>query len=103
MLSGGQLLSYTTTATDGEAEPGVEPKTETGIFSDVIFACHPDQAIRVLGGSIESDERIKLLSAFKYARNDTYVHSDESLMPVRRAVWASWNYLGSTKSEVQSP
>ena len=39
------------------------------------------------------DERA-LLGAFRYSRNLAVLHTDETLMPRRRAVWASWNYIG---------
>ena len=37
----------------------------------------------------------ELLGAFRYSRNLAVLHTDESFMPKRRAVWSSWNYLGS--------
>ena len=33
------------------------------------------------------------LGAFKYTRNETILHSDQALMPKRKAIWSSWNYL----------
>ncbi len=35
----------------------------------------------------------EFLSCFKYTPNRAYLHCDEELMPKRRKVWASWNYL----------
>jgi predicted NAD/FAD-binding protein len=37
----------------------------------------------------------ELLGAFRYSRNLAVLHTDASLMPKRRAVWSSWNYIGS--------
>jgi predicted NAD/FAD-binding protein len=34
-----------------------------------------------------------LLSRFRYAPNHTFLHTDRALMPERRKVWSSWNYL----------
>ena len=36
-----------------------------------------------------------LLGAFRYSRNLAVLHTDDSFMPKRRAVWSSWNYIGS--------
>ena len=35
----------------------------------------------------------KLLSAIRYEVNRAVLHRDASLMPQRRRVWSSWNYL----------
>ena len=40
----------------------------------------------------------ELLGAFRYSRNLAVLHRDQSFMPKRRAVWSSWNYLGSDNS-----
>jgi len=45
-------------------------------------------------GEGASDAERAGLSLFKYSGNDTYVHSDEALMPKARAAWTSWNYIG---------
>jgi predicted NAD/FAD-binding protein len=34
-----------------------------------------------------------VLSALRYAPNAVYLHRDPSLMPKRKNVWSSWNYL----------
>ncbi|SFK66661.1 NAD(P)/FAD-dependent oxidoreductase [Methylocapsa palsarum] len=60
-------------------------------FSHVVIATHADQALGLLGDA-DPDER-RLLGAFKYATNRTLLHSDPSLMPRRRRVWSSWNFL----------
>ena len=38
----------------------------------------------------------EVLAACPYGENEVWLHSDPALMPVRRAAWASWNFLGST-------
>ena len=63
------------------------------IFKRVVFACHPDQILKILGKDATAKE-VEVLSAFRYADNDTYVHTDESLMPRARSAWTSWNYIG---------
>lgn len=60
-------------------------------FDHVIFACHSDQALRLLGSEATPIER-ELLGAFPYSRNIAVLHTDASLLPKRRHAWASWNY-----------
>ena len=65
------------------------------VFDHVVLACHADQALALLDDPTQ-DERT-LLGAFGYTRNRAVLHRDTSLMPRRRSVWASWNYLGRRK------
>jgi len=66
----------------------------TVVFDEIVFACHPDQALSLLtSGDDASSEEIDLLSCFRYSSNDTYVHSDKRLMPKSRSAWTSWNYI----------
>ena len=60
-------------------------------FDHVIFACHSDQALRILGDAATTQER-EILSAFPYERNVAVLHTDVSLLPRTRRAWASWNY-----------
>ncbi|MCE7901188.1 MAG: FAD-dependent oxidoreductase [Gammaproteobacteria bacterium PRO9] len=60
-------------------------------FDRVVIATHADQALELLANP--DDEESRLLGAFKYVDNDTVLHSDGSLMPQRRRVWSSWNYM----------
>ena len=62
-------------------------------FDHVVLACHADQALALLENP--TDLESTLLGAFGYTRNLAVLHGDHRLMPKRRAVWASWNYLGS--------
>ncbi|MBB4065009.1 NAD(P)/FAD-dependent oxidoreductase [Gellertiella hungarica] len=70
--------------------------TET-LFDKVIFASHSDQTLAMLKDA-NAEER-RLLSAIPYQPNHVVLHRDESLMPTRRKVWASWNYLRSSRSD----
>lgn len=60
-------------------------------FDEVVIATHADQALALLAAPTEDERR--LLGAFGRTRNRTVLHRDASLMPRRRAVWSSWNYL----------
>ncbi len=62
-------------------------KTER--FDKVILAAHADQSLALLRDA-EPQERTAL-SAFRYQENLATVHTDTSVMPRRRAAWASWN------------
>lgn len=59
-------------------------------FDKVIMASHADQSLRLLADPTEQ-ERV-VLSAFKYQRNHTQVHSDAGVMPDLKRCWAAWNY-----------
>jgi len=62
-------------------------------FDHVVIAAHADQALAMLADPSGDEKRI--LSCFPYGRNETILHSDDSLMPKLRSVWSSWNYLSS--------
>ncbi len=64
---------------------------ESQSFDHVIFACHSDQALAILGEEASPTER-ELLGAFPYQKNIAVLHTDESVLPRRRQAWASWNY-----------
>ncbi|MGE0734350.1 MAG: NAD(P)/FAD-dependent oxidoreductase, partial [Alphaproteobacteria bacterium] len=60
-------------------------------FDHVVVAAHGDQALRMLADA-DGRERA-ILGAFAYQPNRAVLHRDPALMPVRKAAWASWNYL----------
>ncbi len=88
-------------------EPGgVRLHTRSGAlsrqFDHVVIAAHSDQALRMLP-TPTADER-RVLGALTYSRNLAVLHHDPALMPRRRSVWCSWNYLaGSGKSASEAP
>ncbi len=61
------------------------------VYDHVIFACHSDQALRILQGDATATEQ-EVLSAFPYEKNIAVLHTDVSLLPWNRRAWASWNY-----------
>lgn len=68
-------------------------------FDHVVFATHADRTLAIINDPGADETR--LLGAFPYRRNHAVLHSDPTLMPKRRRVWSSWNYV--SKAEAQSP
>ncbi|MGC8697407.1 MAG: NAD(P)/FAD-dependent oxidoreductase [Halothiobacillus sp.] len=65
-------------------------------FDACVFASHADETLAMLA---EPDAREnEILGAFQFQENTVYLHNDLDLMPKRRKVWSSWNYLGRTKT-----
>lgn len=58
---------------------------------EVVLACHAPQALALLSAA-EAQTRA-VLSAFRTAPNRAVLHSDPAVMPRRRGVWSSWNFL----------
>jgi predicted NAD/FAD-binding protein len=59
-------------------------------FDHVIFACHSDQALRMIADPTQVE--MELLAAFPYEPNVAILHTDASVLPRRRQAWAAWNY-----------
>ncbi len=64
---------------------------QTQLFDDVVLACHSNQSLALLRDPSPSEHEV--LTAIPYQSNHVYLHRDERLMPRRRGVWSSWNYL----------
>ena len=62
--------------------------TET--FDQVVIATHSDQALALLEDPTDAEKHI--LGAIPYQENLAVLHCDESLLPSKKAAWASWNY-----------
>ena len=56
----------------------------------VLFACHSDQALQLLGDASAAERDI--LGAIHYQPNDVVLHTDERLLPQRPLARAAWNY-----------
>lgn len=69
-------------------------------FDEVIFACHSDQALRLLVDPSTAENDI--LSAIPYTQNSVVLHSDTALLPQSVRAWASWNYLLREQSGAES-
>lgn len=62
---------------------------ETQRFDKVVIATHSDQALRLLDKPSQAE--IDILGAIGYQQNDMLLHSDKSILPKKKAAWASWN------------
>ncbi|AQA18577.1 FAD-dependent oxidoreductase [Halioglobus japonicus] len=60
-------------------------------FDAVVFACHSDQALKLLLDP--SDTEVEILSAIPYQSNDVVLHTDTTLLPANPLAWSCWNYL----------
>lgn len=72
---------------------GVEVRAGDGsteTFDQVVLATHSDQALAMVAEPTDAEREI--LGAIPYQENVTVLHTDESLLPRLRKVWASWNY-----------
>ena len=72
---------------------GVTIQTPNGTerFDQILFACHSDQALQILGNDATAEERA-LLSAIRYQPNRAVLHTDPGLLPDNPKAWAAWNY-----------
>ncbi len=59
-------------------------------FDQVIFACHGDQVLPLLGDPTPLEQEI--LGAFQANQSPTWLHTDTMILPKQRRAWASWNY-----------
>ena len=71
------------------------------VYTDVVIAAHADEALALLAEP--SAEERAILGAFKYTPNTAILHDDVALMPKRRSVWSSWNYIGVDDVEADRP
>lgn len=69
-------------------------------FDKVVLATHADVSLRLLSRATRPE--LEILAAFRYQRNRTTLHTDQSLLPRRRRAWASWNYR-RVQAEQQVP
>jgi predicted NAD/FAD-binding protein len=60
-------------------------------FDHVVFACHSDQALRMLGRDATTAEQ-EILTSFPYEKNIAVLHTDANVLPRLKRAWASWNY-----------
>ncbi len=72
---------------------GVTVRTKNGEserFDCVVLATHSNESLAILTDATQAEREI--LSAIPYQRNETVLHTDPALLPLRKRAWASWNY-----------
>jgi uncharacterized protein len=62
----------------------------SGCYDRVVLACHSDQSSAILAEHYPAQSR--LLRQLHYQPNRAVLHSDASVLPRRRNLWAAWNY-----------
>lgn len=60
-------------------------------YDHIIIATHADEALRLLADADPLEK--KLLGPWRYTSNRAVLHRDPALMPKRRRVWSSWNFI----------
>ena len=78
-------------ARDADGVTVTDATGESTRFDQIVIAAHADQALKML--SDPSADESALLGAFGYTANLTILHRDAALMPRRKSIWSSWNYL----------
>jgi predicted NAD/FAD-binding protein len=62
-------------------------------FDHVVIAAHADDALAMLADADPLERGT--LGLFRYVPNRAVLHTDPSLMPRRRRLWSSWNFIGT--------
>ncbi|SFB48223.1 Predicted NAD/FAD-binding protein [Rhizobium sp. NFR07] len=99
---GGKIRLSTPVTSIRRAANGVvvtDAAGQSDFFDDVVIAAHADEALAMLSDAGEQER--ELLGAFGYTANTAVLHSDAAMMPRRRRVWSSWNYMSGGKSAGQ--
>ncbi len=89
----GRILTKTNVDRIERNEFGVtiHARGEASQFDHVIFACHSDQALKILGTEATRSER-EVLEHFPYEENIAVLHTDPQVLPRSQRAWAAWNY-----------
>ena len=77
------------------------PDGSTHRHDVAIVATHADEALALLDDP-SADER-RLLTPWRYSRNQVVLHTDPGWMPPDQKAWASWNYRRMAADEDHSP
>ncbi len=67
------------------------------VHDRVVVACHADEALALLADADETER--DLLGGWRYTANRAVLHEDPRLMPRRRRVWSSWNFIDAGQGE----
>lgn len=70
-------------------------------YDVVVLATHADEALALLEDPTAQEQ--SALSAWRYSRNRTVLHTDASVLGPRRRLWAAWNYRRRRGAQSDSP
>tara|TARA_Y100000590_G_scaffold256415_1_gene287942 strand:+ start:1259 stop:2569 length:1311 start_codon:yes stop_codon:yes gene_type:complete len=74
----------------------IQTNKQKEIVADkLVLATHADQSLSILEKPSEIEK--KILSQFKYTKNEAFLHSDDNFMPNNKAAWSSWNFISNNK------
>ena len=76
----------------------VQTDTDRCRFDYVVFACHSDDALRLVD---PTPAEASVLGAIRYGAAKAVVHSDASAMPRSRDAWSSWNVRSAPTGEYE--
>jgi uncharacterized protein len=82
---------------DGGGVTILARRSEPCRFDACVVATHADEALDMLADPDPAERA--LLGAFGYQPNQAVLHRDPSLMPKRRRIWSSWNYISDTRAQ----
>ncbi|PJE80048.1 hypothetical protein CI610_00987 [invertebrate metagenome] len=97
-----QCLQHRKVKKVSRSEQAITVTDENGqihTYDQIVFACHADTTLTLLEDA-DTQESL-LLSAFPFQRNTAVLHSDKELMPRKKQIWSSWNYLSDKKKQQQ--
>jgi predicted NAD/FAD-binding protein len=78
---------------DGAVQITTGQGTES--FDAVVLATHAPTSLKLL--SQPSAQESSVLSAVQYQPNTAILHTDTTLLPLRKKVWSAWNYLATER------
>jgi predicted NAD/FAD-binding protein len=73
----------------------------SGMYDQVVLASHSDQSRAILAAHYPAQAR--LLRQMPYQPNRAVLHSDASVLPRRRNLWAAWNYQSGHSALSERP
>lgn len=95
-----RLNSPVTRVSRHESGVDIQSGNQVERYDHVIFACHSDQALKLLDNPSQPEQQ--LLSAMAYQANEVTLHTDTSLLPKTKAAWASWNYCIEQTNDIDN-
>jgi len=95
-------IRHTAAVAVSRQDNGVRVRDISGaedMFDHVVLATHADEALRLLADP-GAEER-EALGCWRYRANHAVLHRDAGLMPKRRRVWSSWNFIGGQDADAR--